>query len=52
MENSPRKDKKRPYRKPAVIFSKKIEVISTVCNTSRGGESGCRKAIPCFRLLS
>ncbi len=52
MENSPCKDKKKPYRKPAVIFSKRIEVISTVCNTARGGSTGCRKTTPCVRLLS
>ncbi len=43
---------KKPYQKPAVIFSKRIEVISAVCNTARGGQTGCMKASPCIRLLS
>jgi hypothetical protein len=52
MKDSPREGKRKPYRKPAVIFSKRIEVISTVCNTARGGFSGCRKTAPCTRVLS
>lgn len=46
------KNTKRPYQKPAVIFSKRIEVISAVCDTARGGLTGCKKVAPCIRLLT
>lgn len=52
MQERPNKNIKKPYKKPAVIFSKKIEVISAVCNSARGGQSGCKKVTPCTRLLS
>ncbi len=41
---------KRPYTKPAIAFSKKIEIISAVCDSGFGGLSNCRKSsTPCLR---
>jgi hypothetical protein len=39
--------KKRVYSKPAVIFAKKIEVISAVCTSARLPGYKCRKVAPC-----
>jgi hypothetical protein len=50
MVNKTDANRKRPYQKPAVIFSKTIEVISAVCNTARGGRPGCKKTGACSRL--
>ena len=46
MDNKNNKQAKKPYQKPEVIYSKKIEVISTTCNTARGNFSGCMKTSP------
>lgn len=51
MENKTEKPNKKPYQKPAVIHTKKIELIAVPCLSPRGGFSGCRKpADPCTRL--
>lgn len=52
MGNAINKSGKKPYQKPAVVFSKKIEVISAICDTARGGFAGCKKTAPCTRTLS
>lgn len=52
MKEKPDNKTKRQYSKPAVIFSKKIEVLSTVCDTARGGYAGCKKTTPCVRVLT
>lgn len=48
------RDNKKPYQKPAVIFSKRIEVISAVCGSARNNRPGCMKSVGagCTRLLS
>lgn len=37
------KAKKRQYTKPQIIYRKKIETLAVVCDTARGGYSGCMK---------
>ncbi|MCX7661691.1 MAG: hypothetical protein N2Z79_03295 [Candidatus Omnitrophica bacterium] len=46
--------KKRRYEKPQIIYAKKIEIISVVCNSIRaGGGSGvCMKSRPSCTKLS
>ena len=46
------KENKKPYQKPAVVFAKKIEVISAVCGSGYGGLGGiCQTSTPpCTRL--
>jgi hypothetical protein len=43
---------KKAYEKPRIVYEKKIEVLSTVCNSARSGFSNCMKAVPCLMLLS
>lgn len=52
MKDELEKNKKRQYSKPAVIFSKKIEVISAVCSSSRLSGYQCKKEAPCNKLLA
>jgi hypothetical protein len=47
-----KKKKKKTYEKPRVVYEKKIEVLSTVCNSARSGFSNCMKSMPCLTLLS
>lgn len=44
--------KKKAYDKPKIVYEKKIEVLSTVCNSARSGFSNCMKSMPCITLLS
>lgn len=42
----------KKYEKPKIVFAKKIEVISAVCNSGFGGMNGCKSSIPCTRLVN
>ena len=43
-------EKKKAYEKPAIIYSKKIEVISAVCNSAWGPGPGCKTPGKCVRI--
>ncbi len=44
--------KKKVYDSPRIVYEKKMEVLSAVCNTARSGFSDCMKVNPCTTLLS
>lgn len=44
--------KKKGYDSPKIVYEKKIEVLSAVCNSARDGFSNCMKIAPCLTLLS
>ncbi len=44
--------KKKVYESPRIVYEKRIEVLSAVCNTARSGFSNCMKTVPCLTLLS
>jgi len=53
--DKPSKNKKKPYTKPAVIFSKKIEAVTAVCASSKigPGSGTCKTQVPtCQKLYS
>ena len=49
MAENAHKKTKRPYQKPAIIFSKRIEVLSVVCDSERQGFSNCKLVGTCAR---
>ncbi|MCK5505664.1 MAG: hypothetical protein KAJ10_10900 [Thermodesulfovibrionia bacterium] len=41
---------KKIYESPRIVYERKIEVLSAVCNTARGGFPNCMKSGPCTKL--
>ncbi len=52
MKKNNREKKKKAYERPRIVYEKKIEVLSVVCNSARSGFSNCMKAVPCLTLLA
>lgn len=44
--------RKKAYKKPEIVYEKKIEVLSVVCNSARNGPHVCMKAAPCSKLMA
>jgi len=47
-----KEEKKKAYKKPEIVYEKKIEVLSVVCNSSRIAPRVCMKAVPCTKLMA
>ncbi len=43
---------KKAYERPRIVYEKKIEVLSVVCNSAKSGFSNCMKTMPCLQLLA
>lgn len=44
--------KKKSYKKPKIIYERKIETLAAVCYSTWGGIGICRTADPCTHTLS
>jgi hypothetical protein len=42
--------KKKTYESPRIVYEKKLEVLSAVCDSSRSGFPMCQKSAPCTKL--
>lgn len=47
-----KKKNKKVYDSPKIVYEKRIEVLSAVCNTARAPFGNCMKVAPCLTLLS
>ena len=44
------KNRKKTYSKPGIVYKKRLEVLSAVCNSNRSGWTpNCMKVDPCTK---